>query len=56
MSTLNKQIWTSQIMKNYYLEASFLAYAKDFTDNVNFDIINMADCGFDPEVLVNNTT
>lgn len=56
MSTLNKQIWTDQIMENYYLDASFLKYAQDFTDNVNFDIINMADCGFDPEVLINNTT
>ena len=56
MSTLNKQIWTDQIMKNYYHEASFLNYAKDFSSNVNYDIINMADCGFDPTVLVNNTT
>lgn len=54
--SLQKQIWTDQIMKNYYPEASFLSYAKDFTENVNYDIINMADCGFDPEVLVNNTT
>jgi len=53
---LQSQIWTNQIMKNYYSEASFLSYAQDFTENVNFDIINMADCGFDPEVLVNNTT
>lgn len=53
---LQKQIWTSQIMKNYYSEALFLKYAQDMSANVNFDIINMADCGFDPEVLVNNTT
>lgn len=56
MSALNKQIWTDQIMQNYYQEANFLKYTQDFTENVNFDIINMADCGFDPEVLVNNTT
>lgn len=54
--SLNKQIWTNQIMKNYYLEANFLKYVQDFTANVNYDIINMADCGFDPEVLINNTT
>lgn len=53
---LQKQIWTNQIMKNYYPEAGFLKYALDLSANVNYDIINMADCGFDPEVLVNNTT
>lgn len=54
--SLNSQIWTNQIMKNYYLEENFLKYAQDFSANVNYDIINMADCGFDPDVLVNNTT
>lgn len=53
---LQKQIWISQIMKNYYSEALFLKFAQDMSENVNFDIINMADCGFDPDVLVNNTT
>jgi hypothetical protein len=56
MSTLNKQIWISQIMEKFYPEASFLNYAKDMTENVDFDKINLADCGFDPNVLVNNTT
>ena len=56
MSTLNKQIWISQIMEKFYPEASFLNYAKDMTENVDFDKINLADCGFDPDVLVNNTT
>ena len=56
MSTLNKQIWISQIMEKFYPEASFLNYAKDMTENVDFDKINLADCGFDPDVFVNNTT
>jgi hypothetical protein len=56
MSTLNKQVWTDQIMKNYYPEASFLSYVRDFSALAENDIINMADCGFDPDVLVNNTT
>ena len=56
MSTLNKQIWISQIMEKFYPEASFLNYAKDMTENVEFDKINLADCGFDPNVLVNNIT
>ncbi|MCC4211702.1 hypothetical protein [Leeuwenhoekiella parthenopeia] len=56
MSTLNKQIWTSQIMKHYYPEASFLNFARDFSPMAEYDIINMADAGFDPDVLINNTT
>lgn len=56
MSTLNKQIWTDQIMKGFYPVASFLNYAKDYTKLVEYDIINMADAGFDPDVLINNTT
>lgn len=56
MSTLNKQVWTDQIMKNFYANASFLNYAKDFSELAENDVINMADCGFDPDVLVNNTT
>lgn len=56
MSTLNKQVWTDQITKNFYPEATFLSFAKDFSQLADNDIINMADCGFDPKVLVNNTT
>lgn len=56
MSTLNKQVWINQIMENFYPEASFLNYAKDMTDLVENDKINLADCGFDPDVLINNTT
>ena len=56
MSTLNQQVWTDQLMKHFYPEASFLSYARDFSQYSKFDMINIADAGFDPEVLVNNTT
>jgi len=56
MSTLNKQIWISQIMEKFYPKASFLNYTIDMSGNVDNDKINLADCGFDPEVLINNTT
>ena len=54
--TLQKQIWTDQIMTGFYPVASFLNYAKDFSPLADNDIINMADAGFDPNVLINNTT
>ena len=53
---LQKQIWTDQIMTGFYPTASFLNYVKDFSQLADNDIINMADAGFDPTVLVNNTT
>lgn len=56
MSTLNKQVWLDQIQENFYPEASFLNYVKDFSELAENDIINMANCGIDPEVLINNTT
>ncbi|MGJ1363453.1 hypothetical protein ACR79B_15785 [Sphingobacterium spiritivorum] len=55
MSTLNKQVWIAQIMEKYYPEASFLTHAKDFSQFVDNDIINLAEAGVDPDVLVNNT-
>lgn len=56
MSTLKTQIWTDQIQKNFYPETSFLKYAKDFSEFVDNDIINLAESGADPDVLINNTT
>jgi hypothetical protein len=53
---LQKQVWTDQIMTGFYPDASFLNYAKDFSALADNDTINMADAGFDPDVLVNNTT
>ena len=53
---LQKQVWTDQIMTGFYPDASFLNYAKDFSALADNDIINMADAGFDPDVLINNTT
>jgi hypothetical protein len=43
-------------MKGFYPEPSFLNYAKDYSELVEYDKINMADAGFDPNVLINNTT
>lgn len=56
MSALNAQVWVNQIQKNLYPTASFLNFVKKFDQFVNADIINMADSGFDPDVLINNTT
>lgn len=56
MAGLRKEVWINQLMKNYYPDSSFLAYAKDFTPLVDNNAINLAEAGIDPTVLVNNTT
>lgn len=56
MATLKKQIWTDQLMKNFYPDASFLAFSKNFTALVEYDKLHMAEVGVDPLVLINNTT
>jgi len=53
---LPKQVWTNQIMEGFYPDSSFLMYARDFTSHVDNDIINMAEAGVDPVVLINNNT
>lgn len=54
--TLNKQIWIKQLLTNFYPEATFLNYARNFDSLVEYDIINLAEAGLDPKVLINNTT
>jgi hypothetical protein len=56
MATLKKQVWTKQLMQNFYPDTSFLKFAKDFSSLVENDKIHMAEAGLDPNVLVNNTT
>lgn len=56
MATLNKQVWVSQLLEGFYPDRAFLKYVKDFSGLVENDIINMAEAGVDPSVLINNTT
>ena len=53
---LLKEIWIGKLMENFYPDGSWLAESQDMSDFVNFNTINLADCGIDPEVLVNNIT
>lgn len=56
MATLKKQVWVKQIKENFYPDTSFLKFMKDFSNLVENDIINIAEAGIDPEVMINNTT
>lgn len=53
---LLKEIWISKLMERFYSDAGFLARSVDMTAFVENNTINLADCGVDPDVLINNTT
>ncbi len=53
---LQKEIWVNQIKQNFYPNSSFLNFVRDFSALVEFDAINIAEAGVDPDVLINNNT
>lgn len=53
---LNKEIWIPQILEGFYADDSFIAEMRDMSAFVQYDIINLAEAGVNPEVLVNNTS
>lgn len=53
---LLKEIWIGKLMENFYPDGSWLMESEDMTEFVNYNTINLADCGIDPVVMVNNTT
>ncbi len=53
---LEKQIWLADVKEDFYPDSSFLNEATDMSGNVNNDVINLAEAGVDPIVLINNTT
>ena len=53
---LNKEIWLPDLMEGFYGDDSFLTEARDMSMFVDNDIINLAEAGVNPDVLINNTT
>lgn len=56
MAGILKEIWTKQLLKNYYPDTSFLNFVSDLSPLVDNDKINLAKAGLDPTVLINNNT
>ena len=54
-SGLLKEIWISRLMEKFYPEAEWLKRSQDFSGMVEYNTINIAEIGADPDVLVNNT-
>lgn len=53
---LNKEVWLAEIMEGFYADDMFLSECRDLSSFVENDIINLAEAGVDPDVLINNTT
>lgn len=53
---LAREIWLPDVMEDFYPDGSFLREAESMDDLVNNDVINLAEAGVDPEVLINNNT
>lgn len=55
-SGLQKEIWTDILLENFYPDSSFLSSARDMSSLVEFNKINLAEAGANPEVLIDNTS
>lgn len=53
---LLKEIWISKLMENFYPNGDWLLAGTNMSEFVENNTINLADCGVDPEVYVNNTS
>ena len=53
---LNKEIWINQILSGFYPDDSFLQKVVNYSEFVDNNRLHIASSGFDPKVLINNTT
>lgn len=53
---LLKEIWTDQIMEGFYPADHFMAEGRDMSALVEYNKINLAEAGANPEVLIDNTS
>jgi hypothetical protein len=51
---LLRQIWLNKIMEYFVPANSFMSRSSDETSNVNYNTLNLAEAGIDPEVLIDN--
>jgi len=56
LAGLLKEIWIGKLMELFYPKGEWLLESEDMSMWVDNNMINLADMGADPNVLVNNTT
>lgn len=55
MAGLNKEIWIAEILEGFYPDWSFMSEPRDMSAFVEYNTINLAEAGVDPDVLINNS-
>ena len=55
MMAIAPQIWIDKIMEGFYPKDDFLMASIDMTELVDYNTINMAEAGADPNLLIDNT-
>lgn len=53
---VNKEIWLPMILEGFYDLGAWLTRSVDLSAFVEYDVINLADAGVDPDVLVNTSS
>jgi len=53
---VQKELWTDIIMEGFYPKGDFLSWSRDMSELVDFNTLNLAEAGVDPDVLIDNTT
>lgn len=53
---VNKEIWLPLVMEGFYSTGDWLTRSVDLSAFVEYDVINLAEAGVDPGVLVNTTS
>lgn len=55
-SGLQKELWTDILLEKFYPEDSFISEGRDMSALVEYNKINLAEVGADPDVLIDNTS
>lgn len=56
MAGLNKEIWVPDLMEGFYADDMFISECRDMSAFVDNDVINLAEAGVNPDVLINNSS
>jgi len=51
---IQKEIWTDVLKDGFYPNGDFLNWSKDMSELVEFNTINLAEAGVDPNLLIDN--
>jgi len=51
---ISKEIWTDVLMEGFYPKDDFLSWSRDMSELVEYNTINLAEAGVDPNLLIDN--